>query len=229
MSKTTANASAIEPREPADEAGIFGVGHSDEKARQILDGARTIFLRDGFDGASMNDVARAAGVSKGTLYAYYTSKEQLFVALVRHDKRQQAERTCLWGERASERPGETTADTLGRIGRNLLAMVGRPEHIALLRTVMAAAPKFPPVGRAFYEAGPDYGATRLAALLDAMVAAGDLVIPDTRVAALQFLNLCQADLIRRLMFCVDDGVSPEAAEAAVRTAIDVFLAAYAPR
>jgi len=51
---------------------------NDEKIRQILDGARRVFLADGFDGASMNDIARVAGVSKGTLYVYFQSKEALF-------------------------------------------------------------------------------------------------------------------------------------------------------
>ena len=62
------------------------------QAAQIMDGARTVFLRDGFDGASMNDIARVAGVSKGTLYVYFDSKEQLFEALIREDRKQQAER-----------------------------------------------------------------------------------------------------------------------------------------
>ena len=64
------------------------------KRRQVMDGARTAFLSAGFDGASMNDIARAAGVSKGTLYAYFDSKEQLFEALIREDRNQQAERLC---------------------------------------------------------------------------------------------------------------------------------------
>ena len=61
------------------------------KARQILDGARTVFLAQGFDAASMNDIAREAGVSKGTIYSYFPSKDALFAALIREDKRQQAE------------------------------------------------------------------------------------------------------------------------------------------
>ncbi|WP_333823531.1 TetR/AcrR family transcriptional regulator [Pinisolibacter sp.] len=218
----------VDPRETetvGEEAGVFGVGHSDEKARQILDGARTVFLRDGFDGASVADVARAAGVSKGTLYAYWPSKEELFVAFIRHDKRQQAERTCMWGER----PGETAAETLGRIGRTLIAMFARPEHVALVRTVMAVAPKFPSVGRAFYEAGPQYGAARLAGLLDRLVAAGELDIADTHMAAVQFLNLCQSDFVRRLMFCVDDGNPRFETDAVVASAVHVFLAAYGRR
>ena len=64
------------------------------KRRQIMEGARTVFLSAGFDGASMNDIARAAGVSKGTLYAYFTSKDQLFEAIIRAEYAQSAERLC---------------------------------------------------------------------------------------------------------------------------------------
>ena len=52
------------------------------KRRQIIDGARAVFLSRGFDAASMNDIARAAGVSKGTLYVYFHDKERLFEAIV---------------------------------------------------------------------------------------------------------------------------------------------------
>jgi AcrR family transcriptional regulator len=55
------------------------------KRRQIVQGARTIFLERGFDAASMSDIARAAGVSKGTLYVYFADKEQLFEAIVREE------------------------------------------------------------------------------------------------------------------------------------------------
>jgi len=216
---------ATSPETAADEPGVLGVGHSDEKARQILDGAREVFRRDGYDGASMNDVARAAGVSKGTLYAYWPSKEQLFIALVRHDKRQQAERGCLW----SERGGEAADATLARIGRTMIAMLLRPEHLAQVRTVMAVAPKVPAVGSAFYEAGPLYGTTRLAALLDQLVAAGQLEIPDTRLAAVQFMQLCQADFFRRLMFCVGEAPTAEEIDVAVGSAVEVFTRAYARR
>ena len=49
------------------------------KRRQILDGARKVFMNLGFDGASMNEIARAAGVSKGTLYVYFADKNRLLL------------------------------------------------------------------------------------------------------------------------------------------------------
>lgn len=205
-----------------EETGPFGIGHSDEKARQILDGAREVFLRDGFDSASMNDIARAAGVSKGTLYAYFQSKDLLFAEMIRHDRRQQAERTCLWAESEAE----TLRETLHRIGRTLIAILTRPENIAQVRAVMAVAPKFPAIGRAFYEAGPQFGTARLARLLDRHVAAGEIEVPDTTLAATQFLLLCKADIPTRMMFCVGEPADDREIEATVASAVTVFLRAY---
>lgn len=201
-------------------------GPNDDKARQILDGARRVFLRDGFDGASMNDIVRAAGVSKGTLYVYYPSKEALFAALIRHDKRQQAEQTCKWAGDAVD-----VREALTRVGRSFMSMMARPDHVAQVRTVMAVAPKFPEIGRAFYEAGPLHGTDKLERLVAHHVARGDLVTDDPRRAAIQFLQLCQGDLYRRLMFCISDTFTTAEIEETIAAAVDVFLRAYgtAPR
>src|SRR3712207_4340005 len=61
------------------------------KRRQILEGARKVFLAQGFDGASMGEIAKVAGVSKGTLYVYFDSKESLFEALTTEEKQGLAE------------------------------------------------------------------------------------------------------------------------------------------
>src|SRR6266568_153650 len=63
-----------------------------DKRRQIIDGARAVFLAQGFDAASMSDIARKAGVSKGTLYVYFKSKEELFEAITEEQCNLQAER-----------------------------------------------------------------------------------------------------------------------------------------
>ena len=69
-----------------------GVDRQDRaKCRQIMEGARAVFLAQGFDGASMGEIARRAGVSKGTLYVYFDSKEALFEAIFEEESRLQAE------------------------------------------------------------------------------------------------------------------------------------------
>jgi len=191
------------------------------KRRQIMEGARTVFLSAGFDGASMNDIARVAGVSKGTLYVYFSSKEQLFEALIREERRQQAERLCDF----SHNPGEAR-DVLFSFGRRLCEMMTRSESVAQVRTVIAACSKFPQLGRAFFEAGPCYGNKRLAAYLRAQSQEGALDIADPHRAAWQFIELCQAGIYKPLLFGMVDTLQPGQIDEAVGSAVAVFMAAY---
>jgi AcrR family transcriptional regulator len=193
---------------------------SGAKLRQIMDGARTVFLSAGFDGASMNDIARAAGVSKGTLYAYFTSKDELFEAIIRAEYAQTAERLCVF-----KREGDAKA-MLTDFGVRLICLMAEPSHMSLARVVIAAVEKFPSVGRTFYESGPLFGATRLAAELRALEAAGALKIPDPERAAWQFVDLCQSYVYKRLLFGVVESLSPEEIEASVKAGVEVFFRAY---
>jgi AcrR family transcriptional regulator len=190
------------------------------KRRQIMDGARAVFLAGGFDGASMNDIARSAGVSKGTLYAYFNSKDDLFEAIIRGEFAQAAERLSNF-----KREGDVR-EMLTDFGVRLIQRMSKPETLALARVVVAAVEKFPNIGRAFYEAGPLYGATRLANELRALEEAGALTVPDPERAAWQFVDLCQSYVYKRVLFGVVDRVTLEEIEAAVSAGVDVFLAAY---
>ena len=202
------------------EVEVNGRHDGGAKRRQIMDGARTAFLAAGFDGASMNDVARSAGVSKGTLYAYFNSKDELFEAIIRAEYAQAAERLCTF-----KREGDVK-EMLTDFGVRLLSRMTEPSTLALARVVVAAAEKFPNVGRTFYESGPLYGATRLAAELSALERAGALKMPDPERAAWQFVDLCQSYVYKRLLFAVVDSVKPEEIEAAVSAGVEVFLKAY---
>ena len=190
------------------------------KRRQIMDGARAVFLSAGFDGASMNDIARSAGVSKGTLYAYFASKDELFEAIIRAEKAQHAERLGDFNREGDVR------DMLIDFGVGLMRRMSDPGTLALGRVVIAAAEKFPHVGRAFYEAGPLYGAKRIAAELSALEKAGLLNVPDPERAAWQFVDLCQSYVYKRLLFGVVESLSREEIEGAVKAGVDVFLRAY---
>lgn len=194
---------------------------SDEKIRQILDGARRVFLADGFDGASMNDVARTAGVSKGTLYVYFQSKDSLFEALIREEHRRTAERLSIFDENEPD-----VALVLNRFGTTLMTWMLKPEHIALVRTVIAAAAKFPAIGRAFFEAGPQFGVDRLAAYFARQVEAGTLVMDDIPLAAFQFLESIQGGHLKRKLFCVGEPPPAEAVQKAVARAVEMFMAVY---
>jgi AcrR family transcriptional regulator len=191
------------------------------KRRQILDGARRVFLSAGFDGASMGEIARAAGVSKGTLYVYFDSKEALFEALTLEERAGLAEALF----RLDESDPDVRA-AMRRLGVSFLDAMLNPEHIASIRMVVGATDKFPRFGQAFYEAGPRTGARRLKAYLDAQVGAGRLRIADTDIAAEQFLGLCSVRLFKRAIFGVDGRRSPAEMSREVEAALAVFFAAY---
>jgi AcrR family transcriptional regulator len=216
-------ASATMEARPTD-AGFDAIDGT-AKRRQIMDGARTVFLASGFDGASMNDVARVSGVSKGTLYVYFTSKEQLFEALIREERRQQAERLT---DVAFD--GADVRGNLFNFGCRLIEMMSRPDTLAHVRTVIAASNKFPQLGRAFYEAGPCFGANRLSGYMRRLNDEGVLHIGDVERAAWQFLELCQAGTFKPLLFRMIEELPMAEIEAGVGAAVDVFMAAYgAPR
>ncbi|MXQ12555.1 TetR/AcrR family transcriptional regulator [Microvirga makkahensis] len=198
-------------------------GPENAKRRQILEGARRVFLASGFDGASMGEIAKAAGVSKGTLYVYFDSKERLFSALTLEEKQGLAE--VLFKLDVDD---PDVRSVLTELGHSYLSRMGRPEHISSIRMVIGAAEKFPALGQAFYEAGPCQGAARLAAYFDRQVEAGRLSIEDTGVAAQHFMDLCVSGLMRRQLFAVGGPPTQDEIRANVRNAVRVFFAAYGP-
>ncbi|MEK0081533.1 TetR/AcrR family transcriptional regulator [Benzoatithermus flavus] len=202
----------------------FETGCADSaKRRQVLEGARRVFLHQGFDGASMGEIAKAAGVSKGTLYTYFESKEALFEALTLEERAGLAE--ALFRLDADD---PDTRAVLRRLGKSFIAMMTRPEHVSSVRMVIGAAEKFPRIGQVFFQAGPCQGIARLAAYLDRQVAVGRLAIADTSVAAQFFLDLCSSGILKRLLFAV--GTAPDEAEVErhLDEVLRVFFAAYGP-
>src|ERR1700683_3711770 len=190
------------------------------KRRQIIDGARAVFLAKGFDAASMNDIARAAGVSKGTLYVYFDNKEQLFEAIVEEECDAQAE-----GIFDLDPDDHDVEAVLKRLGVAYVKFLCRPEKASAVRTVIAIADRMPEIGRKFYEAGPAVGIGRLAAYLSAQTDAGVLAVGDCEVAAAQFMASCHAMLFKPIVFNFAPAPSPEQIERVVGIAVSTFMAA----
>ena len=205
----------------ADRSSLRVVSDEDSsKRRQIVTGARKVFMDLGFDGASMGEIARAAGVSKGTLYVYFADKNRLFEAIVEEEAR---ERSGLVFNLDPER--EITI-TLREFGETWLSYVCRPGGGSSIRTVMAIAERMPEVGRRYYEQMLESLINRLAAYLEARVKAGDLAIDDCKLAASQFQLMCQASLFLPFIFQASPPPSAERIREVVESAIRVFQAAY---
>jgi AcrR family transcriptional regulator len=191
------------------------------KRRQIMDGAREVFLGQGFDAASMTEIARKAGVSKGTLYVYFDSKEQLFEAIAHEACGAQAE-----GVFSLDPADHDVEAVLTRLGRSFVKFKCRPGAMSPLRTVIAISDRMPEIGREFYETGPAKGVTKLCHYLESQVAAGILTIEDCEVAAAQFLDSCHATILRSLLFNAGDAPAEERINHVVGIAVRTFLAAY---
>jgi len=191
------------------------------KRRQIVEGARQVFLARGFDAASMGDIAKAAGVSKGTLYVYFKDKEQLFSAIVMEECVGQAE-----GIFKLDPSDPDVAGTLTRLGIGYINFLCRPEKASAIRTVIAIADRMPSIGKAFYETGPSSGIGILAAYLRAQTDAGVLNVEDPEVSAAQFMETCQATLFKPVLFNFAPPPPAERVEHVIGIAVRAFMAAY---
>jgi AcrR family transcriptional regulator len=202
-----------------------GAAEEDGSKRcQIIEGARQVFMAHGFDAASMGEIARVAGVSKGTLYVYFKSKEELFEAIVGQQCRAQAQQ--IFNLDAEDRDVE---GVLTRLGVAFVQFLCRPGGAPPLRTVIAIAERMPELGRRFYETGPAVGAAQLASYLKAQTAAGVLQVEDCEVAAAQFLDASLATVFKPILFNFGAPPTPERIEYVVKIAVRVFLAAYRAR
>src|SRR3979409_117000 len=149
-----------------DQASLKLVGEEDSsKRRQIRAGARRVFMDLGFDGASMGEIARSAGVSKGTLYVYFADKNRLFEAIVEEEALEQGKAAFNFDS------ARDVTTTLLDFGGAYIQLLCRPRGGSATRTVMAIAERMPEVGRRFYENVVALKIRRLAAYLDARVKA----------------------------------------------------------
>ena len=190
------------------------------KRRQILDGARHVFMALGFDGASMGEIARAAQVSKGTLYVYFADKCALFEAILEEEALQHGQVVFNFD------PARDAETTLKEFGRAYIHLLCRPGGGSAIRTVMAIAERMPDVGRRYYARVLDKSINRLSDYLKAHVASGDLDIDDCALAASQFMELCKASLFLPFVFQAEPAPSAERIARVVDSATRILLATY---
>jgi len=192
-----------------------------DRREHILDVATDIFLSEGYASASMSTIAARLGGSKGTLYNYFKSKEELFGAyVIRHCEVHRSQVNDLLNEE-----GEAKL-VMANFARNYLRVVTSEQTLRNWRLISAESHKSPDIGRAFYESGPKRGAEILAAYLDKAVARGELRIDDTLMAAHQFTSLIHGRMIKARLLNYLPVPSDEDINHEVEAAIFVFFAAY---
>ena len=197
----------------------------DDRRDAIIAIAKRAFVEFGYSGTSMSCIAARVGGSKGTLYNYFKSKEELFVAVVEAKCRQIQ---GLLNEAEMESGGDLRA-TLTRFGEHFLELLLNDESIATFRLATAESARFPEIGRAIYNSGVRQNHHRMAEFLQHAKDAGQLRSDvDTAVAAEQFLDLCLAGIHRRRLWNVMSEPTAEEIRANVANAISTFMRAFGP-
>lgn len=195
------------------------------KREAILEASKRLFVQLGFDAVSMDQIAAEAGVSKLTVYSHFGDKDALFVAAVKSHCEQGMPTSLL-----EDRPDVPLAVRLLEVATAFYAMISSPEAIAGHRILCSPQLANTPLPQMFWEAGPRRVQEGFAALLDARVAAGQLFIDDTELAASQFFTLLKGEPHARLVFgcaCASDAITGMAPEAHVAACVELFLRAYA--
>ncbi len=194
---------------------------SPEKRAQILQGAAVVFDRDGYEGASMSQIAREANVSKGTLYNHFESKADLFAAYVG-----QRCSTCFEPLLQAVDPVAKPAAALLEFGRRMVTLMVSPEARSVYRTVISEAGTFPELAQAFFKAGRKNSVHMLARWIEREVADGRLRVEDPEFAAEQFFALCQADFVTRYRLHLIDMPGRAEIDRVATGAVEMFLARY---
>lgn len=191
------------------------------KVRQVFEAARAVFMEFGYDASSMEVIAKRAGVSKATVYAHFTNKEDLFEALIRHEC--EAIRSGIYTPDAGS---DDLADELRKMARNITALFLAKNGLGLYRILVPVAPRFPRLGEILYDEGPLAGRRTFAAFLREAHGRGRLVVPDADLAAQQFMALVRGDLDFDSMLMLAPRTDWDV-DAQIEGAIAMFLKAYA--
>jgi len=191
------------------------------KFLQVLEGARTIFLRDGFEGASVDEIAREAGVSKATLYSYFPDKRVMFIEVFRNElARETADASALV---EVDLPVEQVLPFIVQIiSAHLISEFG----LRIYRVSVGEAERFPSLAREYYESGLLLLRRQLVGYLERCVQRHELCIADLDLAADQLIELAGVGIHNRALFLGPQAIDKDQLRKVNRGAVRMFLACY---
>ena len=194
------------------------------KFDQVLDGARQVFMSDGFEGASVDDIAKAAGVSKATLYSYFPDKRFLFMQVAKTECARQADHAI-----ETIDMNAPVDKVLCDIAIEMVDFITSHFGKQIFRICVGESDRFPELGREFYESGPLLIRNRLTEFFHKAIERGELAIDDVAFAAEQFHALCKADLFPRMVCNIDAAFTRDEKLRVVNGAVAMFMARYATK
>lgn len=198
-------------------ASVRDVGNA--KVHSILAAARTLFLKLGYGETSMDAIARRAAVSKATLYSHFDGKAALFAALIVTECRHLSDEI---GRRALDEPD--IREALLQVAHDFNNLLCTGYGLTMYRIVVAEVPRFPELGRIFYDSGPTIMIERIANVLRRATERGLLNVGDPRIAAIQFISLVRGELhLTRVLGLKRASKNPADY---IEASVDLFLAGY---
>ncbi|KLJ02529.1 hypothetical protein WQ56_03150 [Luteimonas sp. FCS-9] len=220
MRAPSASASPPESRGPA------GPGRPKDLAKRaaILEAAERMFLQQGYEGVSMDQIAAEAGVSKLTVYSHFGDKDTLFTEAAAAYCEQQMPASVF-----EPAPGTPLRQRLLEVAEAFFTMISAPEAVAGHRLLCTPQMVEKRLARRFWQGGPERVQSAFTALLRRRIETGDLDIEDAMVptAAAQFFVLVKGDLHQRMVLdCEDAGDCARQRRAHVEASVDMFLRAY---
>ncbi|TXH74506.1 MAG: TetR/AcrR family transcriptional regulator [Lysobacteraceae bacterium] len=216
-----------EPLQPTSDtvSKLTGPGRPKDLSKRaaILEAAKHLFIRHGFDGVSMDQIAAEAGVSKLTIYSHFGDKESLFSAGVCAKCEEQLPSALFLQE--TEGP---LREQLLAIARAFFALVTSEDAIAMHRMMMMPGTGGDHIRALFWQAGPQRLQDGFCEFLRHHVARGELVVPEPQRAASQFFCLLKGDMHAQMMcgMCCQPGEAE--IEAHLAATVEMFLRAYGP-
>lgn len=192
----------------------------------MIEAARVLFLRDGYAGTTVEEIAALAGVTKRTVYNHYAEKEALFTDVVAG--------VIAYAEEFARGLADAFANginagnlraALDDLGRRLALGILRPEVVALRRLLIGEARAFPEKAREYFDRAPGRVIEALASGFEELGRAGLLRVVDARRAASQFAYLVAGEFLDRAVLM---GTIPPAEQliACARDGVETFMARY---
>lgn len=194
------------------------------KRDAILAAAAEVFKEAGFEGASMAGISARIGGSKGTLYAYFKSKEDLFAAVTLEEAKKELDPAI----DALDEDTEDLETTLRVFGERTVNFLCQHSTLQTHRMILAESGRSD-IGKRFHEEGPEKGLQRIAAFMQRLMNAGRLRQADPMLATVQLFALLNCETVVPVMQGIEKSISRARIKYFVGRAVDTFLRAYAVR
>jgi AcrR family transcriptional regulator len=193
---------------------------SEAKRQAILDIAKAAFIEQGYSTTSMSEIASRVGGSKATLYNYFSSKEEIFAAVMESSA---AEKIAHAFHLLDENNDIRT--TLTNFGMHYLHSILAPEIVAIRNMAINEANRSD-IGRHFYENGPKRGWLLVGNYLQKQIEQQRLINCDANISATHLKGLLEAEVVEPFALGVLTDVNEQFIKTVVERALAVFLRAY---